>query len=200
MNSSIDFIGNYGPLFLILISSILLYYFNKYNYLSYYLLGVFISTFINIVLKIIIQEPRPNDMKHINVFRKKVEYIMKRENGLPFHLFGMPSGHVQNVFYTTVFIFLSFYKNIKHSIIENTKQKKYWFIFIFFYLIICIIVFYQRIKWSYHTIFQCIIGFIIGSLIGFLMYKAINKKIKGFVDNKLDDFSYFTKKMKFGFI
>lgn len=196
----INIIGGYGGLIVNLISIIILYKYHKINYLSYYILGVFINSFINIILKIIIQEPRPNDMNHINVFRKKIEYIMKQENGLPFNLFGMPSGHVQNIFFTTIFMFLTFSKNIKYNIVENTKYKYHWLSFILFYLSMCIIIIYQRINWKYHTLLQCIVGSFIGSIIAFIVYKSINKKIKGIIDNKFDDFSYFTNKMKFGFI
>lgn len=200
INSIINIIGNYGALFVIIISIGLLYSFNKFNYLSFYLIGIVFNSIINIILKIIIQEPRPNYINQLNVFRKKIEYIIKRENGIPFNLFGMPSGHVQNIFYTTTFIFLTFYKTIKKNIVDNTKTKNNWILLILFYLFMCIIIFYQRIKWKYHTIFQCFIGAIIGSIIGYCFYYSINKKIDGFIDNKIDDFSYFTKKMKFGFI
>ena len=150
--------GQYGPFILLFMSLYLLK--NLNNYLFYFTFGYFLNILLNIVLKGLIQQPRPMDDEHLfNIaMNNGKRFIM--HNGMPFDIFGMPSGHSQSVMYSTCFIFLVL-KNIKITI---------------FYLLISIITFYQRVIEKYHTVFQVIIGNIVGGLI-FIYNTKLKHKI-----------------------
>ena len=46
----------------------------------------------------------------------------------------------------------------------------------------------QRVVFTQHTILQCIIGAIVGSIFGFIMFYLSGQKMKGMITEKLDDF------------
>ena len=69
------------------------------------------------------------------------------KDGVPFNIFGMPSGHVQSAFFSTTFIYLS----LRH---EN------WF---YFYILFSLLIVIQRIVFNYHTILQVIVGALVGA-------------------------------------
>lgn len=167
----IDTVGSHAPLILLIKNSILLYH--KPVYLIVYILGAFIDIIINVFLKGLIQQPRPNiDLKLFNstntYFRR---FIMK--DGLPFDLYGMPSGHAQNAFYLTTYAML----------VLKDKRNLY------FDLFICLITIYQRIHWNYHTFFQTFIGTFVGIFTGYIFYNFATKKIVGNLKIKADDFA-----------
>jgi membrane-associated phospholipid phosphatase len=82
----IDNLGTFGPLLLFLLSIYVLW-----GNATYYILGFVINTLLNVVLKQIIKQPRPD----MTIERFK------------FETFGMPSGHSQSVAFSTVFTYLS---------------------------------------------------------------------------------------------
>ena len=55
----LDFIGEFGPVILILVTVFLLRF--KTNLLVYYCVGMLLKNIINTLLKVIIQQPRPID-------------------------------------------------------------------------------------------------------------------------------------------
>ena len=62
-------IGKYGPILLLFISIFLLR--NKHNLLFYYILFFIVSLLLNLILKGIIQQPRPSvDAKTFNLMMK----------------------------------------------------------------------------------------------------------------------------------
>ena len=63
MNSILNFIGLNGGLILAIFTIFLLW--NKYTYLITYIIGIIINTCVNKVLKLAIQQPRPNENKSI---------------------------------------------------------------------------------------------------------------------------------------
>ena len=83
---------------------------NKRNLLFYYIIGGFFNAILNLVLKGIFQQPRPSeDYDKFNLVLKNGQrFIFK--NGIPFDVFGMPSGHAQSVLYSTAFIYLALQK------------------------------------------------------------------------------------------
>jgi membrane-associated phospholipid phosphatase len=159
----IAYIGAFSPIFLFFISLLLL---RKYTvYLSFYAIGTIINTILNITLKSIIQEPRPNeDYKLVTI---------STSNGHRFgpDVYGMPSGHAQNAAFNLAFITGLF----KSPAITS------------FYLVITIITLGQRYIYKNHTILQLLVGFIIGTIIGTLCYIKANEKIKGHITEKPDD-------------
>jgi membrane-associated phospholipid phosphatase len=162
-------IGNYGPIILFFYSLFLLS--SKKNLLSYYILGIFLNTILNLILKVTFQQPRPSDNpKTFDLALKKGKYLLFK-NGIPFDIFGMPSGHTQSSIFSTTFVFLSI--------------KKYNSLII--YILLSLITMYQRVKYNFHTIFQVLVGSFVGFLFGFLFYYLSQEKIKGLIREKKDD-------------
>lgn len=161
--------GGYAPILLILLSWYLLWQYKKLFF--YYNIGLIINIISNTILKGLIREPRPLlDTKKINLMSNHTkDYFF--QNGIPFNIYGMPSGHAQMAFFMLVFIYLS----IKHT---N---------FLYLYLIITIFICYQRIIIQYHSITQIIVGAIVGSLFGYFIYQLAREKIKGKIREKSDD-------------
>jgi len=162
-------LGQYGPFILIFLSWYLLW--NNKNLLFYYTIGIFINSILNIILKGIFQQPRPTiDNKKVNLVKLHAKQNFFR-NGIPFDIFGMPSGHAQSTFFTTVYIYLAL------------KQINLLYIFLFFSILIC----FQRVKFDYHTISQVIVGAIVGSAFGYVVYTTAREKMKGTIKEKPDD-------------
>jgi membrane-associated phospholipid phosphatase len=161
--------GEYGPIFLIILSVYLLRDHKNLNF--YYRVGIFANSILNIVLKGIIQEPRPGfDNKKVKLASTHAkEYFF--QNGIPFFIYGMPSGHAQSSFFSSIFIYSS---------LKNTNL-------LYFYLLVSLIICFQRVKFEYHTIIQLIVGAIIGSVFAYLVYQFAREKIKGKIREKPDD-------------
>jgi membrane-associated phospholipid phosphatase len=157
------YIGAFSPIYLFFISLLLLR--NHTVYLSFYAIGTIINTILNITLKAIIKEPRPNeDYKLISI---------STSNGQRYgpDVYGMPSGHAQSAAFNLAFI-TGLFKSPSITC---------------FYLVITIITLGQRYIYKNHTILQLLVGFIIGLIIGTLSYIKANEKIKGHINEKQDD-------------
>jgi len=163
-------IGQNGPVILLFITIFLLR--NKQNLLFYYILFFITSLFLNMVLKGIIQQPRPSiDSKTFNLMMKNKErYIHK--HGIPYDIFGMPSGHSQSVLLSTIFIYLSLH-DIKIAML---------------YLVITLITLTQRVIDNHHTILQVICGSLIGIALGCLAYSMAQTTMQGKKTAKKDDY------------
>jgi membrane-associated phospholipid phosphatase len=162
-------IGIYAPILFFFISIFLLY--NQPTFLIYYIGGFIFNNIINIILKVIIKQPRPKEDNISNeILTKNNKENAKNERHL-FDLYGMPSGHAQNFGFSLIYIFNVF----KDPFITA------------FYLLIGIISLWQRYEFKNHTIFQLLVGFIIGFIIGYIVYKECTNKIKGELVSKPDD-------------
>lgn len=161
--------GAYGPIILILLTWYLLW--DNKNLFFYYTVGIFANAILNIIFKGIIQEPRPMfDDKKVRLLKTHgKEYFY--QSGIPFDIFGMPSGHAQASFFSTVFIYLVF------------KQNNLLYIYIPLTLLTC----YQRVKFDYHSISQVIVGGITGTAFGYFVYQLAIEKIKNRIREKPDD-------------
>lgn len=169
-------LGEYSPVILIIPTLTLLY--NKPTLYYYYIFGLVINSMLNITLKLLIKEPRPRPssssphLKNANATKNEnTETSLTFSNLAHFDNYGMPSGHAQIVFFSTIYIWLAF-KNIKISLV---------------YLCISLITLYQRVKYNKHTISQVIVGMFIGSLMAALTYFFFKKKIVGILKFKPDD-------------
>ena len=89
------YIGFYGPNILFFLSLFLMR--NKLNYMIIYIIGFVINIILNYILKGLFQQPRPTDEIHLF----KMEQLYRKQLG--FEKYGMPSGHAQMVFYSTMF-------------------------------------------------------------------------------------------------
>jgi membrane-associated phospholipid phosphatase len=166
----LNYLGGFGPIILFFSTIYLLW--NKQNLLFYYTVGFFSNSLLNIILKGIIQQPRPlEDEKLFNLALKNANKDIFK-NGIPFDVFGMPSGHAQAALFSTVFIYLALKKtNI-----------------LLFYLLISAFTMVQRIYNNYHTLFQIIIGDIVGALFAWFVFHLAQQKLKGRIREKRDDY------------
>jgi membrane-associated phospholipid phosphatase len=162
-------LGAYGPILLILLSWYLLW--NHKNLFFYFNIGLFANGVLNLILKGLIQEPRPmfdgKRIKLITTYAK--DYFF--QNGIPFDIYGMPSGHAQMTFFMTCFMYLS----LKHTNL------------LYFYLAFSLLICYQRVKYNYHSLTQIIVGAIVGISFAYFVYQFAREKIKGKIREKPDD-------------
>jgi len=140
--------------------------------LFYYIIGYFVNRLINIVLKGIIKQPRPTEDMRVFQVVLSTEKKFINKNGIPFELFGMPSGHTQSCIYSTVFVYFALKKEF----------------ILYLYLLLSFVIVLQRIINNYHTFLQIIIGGSIGGLFGYFVYRLARENIKGFIQERLDDF------------
>lgn len=156
----INEIGNNGP-FILLLSTIYLLW--NHKMLIYYICGFFVNIILNLILKIIIKDPRPS------LDKSKFLLALRNSNLIKINMLGMPSGHAQSVLYSSSFIFFVLQKWVP------------------FYLFISIVTIFQRVKFNYHTILQVIIGSIIGSFFAYLVFYLAKNKLKGSMKSKTED-------------
>jgi len=164
-----DEFGSYGPIILIFLSMFILW--NNQNLFFYYTVGLFVDTILNLLIKAIIQQPRPTEYTenfHLALTRGK-RFLFN--DGIPFNIFGMPSGHAQASFFSGVFVFLS------------TKQYN----LLCFYTLFSLLIMIQRVYFNYHTILQVMVGAIVGSVFAYFVYYLAREKIKGHITEKKDD-------------
>jgi membrane-associated phospholipid phosphatase len=159
-----DYIGVYAPIILFIFSIVSLR--NKITYLNYFIFGFLFNNLINIILKLLIKEPRPSDDQKI------IEIAVFNNARVSFDKFGMPSGHAQNCGFIFAFITLTLTNYYISSIV----------------LFISVISMIQRYLYKNHTLIQIFIGFIVGLFMGYLFYKISSKKITGNIKHKRDDY------------
>ena len=144
-----EYIGNNGPYIMIFTSFGLL--FSKPRMLFYFVVGVFFNFIVNMILKGVIKQPRPE-------FNTKAFNIALHTNSMRYifgyDIYGMPSGHAQTSFFITTFLYL--------------VTRNSWIAFSF--LLLSFIVMCQRVVYNEHTILQVLVGAIIGILFGFFIY------------------------------
>lgn len=147
----IDYCGEYGPAILC-IASIALLLQNKVLCITY-LLGYIINQGCNKILKSIVQEPRPSTILHQFTIGGKERYVDL--TGLQEERFGMPSGHAQTIWYSTVFIHLAL-----HNVYITGL-----------YTMTALLTMMERVKYSNHTVSQVFVGAFLGSLFGYGWYR-----------------------------
>ena len=167
----LDEIGEKGPLIL-MITTIVVLWSNK-NQLIYCMIGSCVNLLLNIFLKGIFQQPRPSENTDTKTFQLALKngkrFIFK--NGIPYDIFGMPSGHAQLCLFLTTFVFLCL--------------RQYNILLV--YLLVSLLSAYQRVKHSHHTILQVVVGGIVGIFMGYITYIMSNNNIKGLIKKKPDD-------------
>lgn len=164
INKLFTYIGFFGPIVLVIFSIILLI--KKTILLRIFFIGLGVNTLLNIILKILIKDPRPKD--DIPLFEAELAHDKRR---ISFDRFGMPSGHAQTVGYTLGFILFS----VKSYFITNT------------YLSLTLITMWQRYFYRNHSLAQLLVGLTIGFTVGYLFYWIATKKIMGPINAKHDD-------------
>jgi len=137
-------IGYFGEIIMIIVVFYVLY--KTPITLIVYTLFLIINGIINRLLKKEIHEKRPNQPISF-LYSNKI----KKEN----NNYGMPSGHSENVFYSTLFLYLNV-KKIDTSIVLS--------------LFICAMTIYQRWYFHNHTLSQLLVGAIIGCIFAYIVY------------------------------
>jgi membrane-associated phospholipid phosphatase len=128
----------------------------------------------NSVLKGIIQQPRPSEnIEKFNAMMKHGKLDIFKNNGIPFDMFGMPSGHAQSCLYSTTFMYLVLQRIDLLAI----------------YLFFSAIAIWQRIHYKFHSLFQTIIGSIFGIIFGYILFYLAIQNIKGPIREKIDDYA-----------
>lgn len=174
MNTLFNYLSSFfsfGPFYLIILSCILLW--DKNTLFFYYTVGVFLDTILNLFLKGIFQQPRPyEDTQKFNLaITHGKRFLFK--NGMPYDMFGMPSGHSQSVLFSTVFMYFAL-------------KKKSDLLYI--YYIVASLTMIQRIYSNNHYLYQVIAGASIGALVGYIMFFLSGQQLIGKITEKLDDF------------
>ena len=168
-NNVFNNIGQYGPKLLLVFSMILLW--DKSYNLYYYCIGYVMNHILNWVLKTIIKQPRPDiDETTFKLALKHGKRYINR-NGLPYGIFGMPSGHSESCLFSTTFVFL---------VLRDYKILGGC-------LLLSIVTICQRVAFNHHTIAQVIVGAVVGLIFGQLIYCLSQQAIKGLVKEKPDD-------------
>lgn len=157
------------PLAVALLSNYVLI--DKSYMLYYYNIGSFINILLNVILKGIIQDPCPMyDERKINLAKSNDKHSFF-QNGIPFHLFGMPSGHAQSCFFSTAFVYF-------------VLRKMNWlYVYLFLSTLIC----YERLIHNHQSLLQVVVGGIIGISVAYALYMFTNEQIKGKIKEKPDD-------------
>jgi len=145
----------------------------KANLLVYYCVGMLFKVIINALLKVIIQEPRPNEDPKL--FNSILQYnrLHRPYYQIPYDKYGMPSGHASSVFYSTTFVHLAFH--------DARTTLLYFFV--------SLTTMFQRVDNFYHSIPQVIAGSIVGILVGWGMFYMATQHKMGSLQRKKDDFA-----------
>jgi membrane-associated phospholipid phosphatase len=174
MSIIVDYLSkifSFGPFYLIVLSWIILW--DKNTLFFYYTVGLFLDTIFNLFLKGIFKQPRPYvDPQKFNLaITHGHRFLFK--NGIPYDIFGMPSGHSQSVLYSTIFMYFAL------------KKKSD---LLYFYYAVAALTMIQRIYSNNHYLYQVIVGASIGALVGYIMFFLSGQQIIGKITEKLDDF------------
>ena len=163
--SILSYIGITAPILLFLFTYFLLW--KKPYSLLFYVAGFMVNGILNLTLKAIIRQPRPDEDK------KTIELALFNGKRFGPDIFGMPSGHAQMVAYSLTYMFL-------------TTHSFFWLVLYGILTIICLI---QRYTSRNHTIEQIVVGTLLGSAFGAFMFMLSKKYLKGSISFKPDDYA-----------
>jgi membrane-associated phospholipid phosphatase len=170
LQESFNQFGTFGPQILLVQSMYLLW--NNHNLFFYYTVGIFMDFILNLVLKGLFQQPRPSeDPKMFELALKHGKRFIFKD-GMPYDIFGIPSGHSQSSFFSTTFVYLSLRKmNV-----------------LYIQIIVTLLTITQRVVYKHHTILQVIAGAFVGIIFGYFFNYLATQKIKGLITEKPDDY------------
>jgi len=164
IHSILNYIGYYAPFILFGMSALLLR--NMSTYLQLFISGFILNNIINIVLKLLIKEPRPTKDQ------KAIEIGVTNGARIGFDKFGMPSAHAQNCAYCLSYTFFTLYNPFVS-----------WA-----FIILTILCSVQRYSNNNHSLFQIFIGLIVGFIVGYCVYLIGNTIVTGKIEPKKDDY------------
>jgi membrane-associated phospholipid phosphatase len=170
---AINQLGQYGKQIIGGASLLILLKIGNATALGYYSLGSLICILTNIILKILIKQPRPKDDQ------ANFNFLIQHNKRIPYDKFGMPSGHAQFMVYTLVFMSYA------------TRGYKYYWWLMSFFTLLTINTIIQRVRYDYHTVNQVLVGSLIGILFGVGTYYVTKSKLRGKMSAKEDDNALF---------
>lgn len=168
-------LGEWGPVLLIGISLLLLIKNNYNTYIFYFILGILFDVILNVFLKAIMKQPRPNTQSDLKRLLEKEGIPFCYEYGLTTESFGMPSGHSQAVAYNLIFLYLVL-----------PFHRVPWIMYV-----LSIIILLNRLYFQFHYPSQVIVGLFIGCCTGYFFYFLAKRKLMGSLHKKTDDFYFF---------
>lgn len=165
---TIEYIGKYGTIFLPFYA---LYVFRDTSAkLQFFYLGYLSSVVISILLKLLIKSPSPLvDPVHFNILIKQKKFFFGNIDS--YEMLGMPSGNSLLASFAFVY-FISALRSV--DIIS---------------MLTLIIVVASDLFFRRHFVDQVVVGFIIGSLIGYISYMICCRYIEGAKSVKKEDYA-----------
>lgn len=147
-----DFIFGLGYFSEIIIALVVIYALNK-NLLdiSIFIFFFILSGYSNALFKSFIKQPRPNEPK---------KFLYSEHFSRANKVYGMPSGHSQNVFYSITYLYLI------------AKDGMYW---LQLGLVLATLMVYERWTFHNHTLLQLFAGAMVGIVFGLIVYSIRNK-------------------------
>lgn len=178
----IDLIGFNGPIFITIIAFLNLL--DKMPYLIGFIFFNVLNIQLNEVLKNWFVQPRPEKInlqedQKLHIFYKLFgESLFRRNlNNNSVHVYGMPSGHAQTAAFALGFLFIVCNKLPYYIIISSAS-------------LFCLTLF-QRWYRKKHTIYQLLIGSIIGFIFAVFSYQIIRHiMISKTIKSDMNDFIY----------
>lgn len=155
----LDSAGFYGMFIMATINGFALW--KQQTYLIYYFVFLFLNNILNQTIKVLVKQPRPTGYKELK--------DMDHANYTGVHLYGMPSGHSQSVFFSLTFLW---------CVVRSVP------LFILG-LFICAITLYQRWKYKKHSIEQLAVGAFVGSCFGYFVYYFVKTNLKNVLSRNL---------------
>ena len=149
-------IGYFSEIIILLV----VIYVLRHNHLDevFFIVFFFLSGLMNTFLKEWIKEDRPkNVVKYL--YSENISYTKK--------IYGMPSGHSQNVFFSLFYLFLS------------THQQIYW---LELGVVLTALMFYERWAFHNHTLLQLSMGAVVGVFLAYFVVflrEFVRKEIQG---------------------
>lgn len=136
--------------------------FKSLEIMTLYSIGFLLQMMFNAWLKTVIKQKRPSiTNKDIKTATSKGSNVIMRD-GLPYEIYGMPSGHATLSTYSTVF---------SRLVINNN----YLNMLNIFLLVVTLI---HRYVYNHHTLMQILVGTIIGLTTTYFYVKYVVKKDK----------------------
>jgi len=135
-------VGYFGEVIMFILAVVLL--FKNYTDLIFYIIGLGFSDTLNKYLKKIIKQSRPENV---------IKYLDSEKIDKTKVVYGMPSGHSQNVFYSIFYLYMCCVRD----------QNLILLLFAFMGMITI----YQRYTFYNHTILQLVVGAILGISIAY---------------------------------
>lgn len=168
-----EYAGAYAPLLLFFASLWALR--ASHRALTFFGMGTGVCVLLNLVLKGLIQQPRPrND-------RIALELAVSHGERISLDKFGMPSGHAQYCSFATLFVLC--------WLAYHNRPSTGWLVL---FVGLTAISATQRWWFQNHTVFQLVVGILVGACVGVgFAWMEKESECKGWVAKKDDNhFSY----------